>query len=189
MPVTINGSTGITDADGGTVLSTADFASQAEAQAGTDNTKPMTALRVNEAISALSPTVAKKPTIASGAAAATQAFTGLGAYGGVDFFMHFYCGVGDGAMSFSYSTNGGSSWSSALSIFTFQPGPVMMYGSFDFATGNFVLIGGTTAATQYRVVTTMAGASLAIDAVRFVGTSGGATNVIGLIKPNGGTTV
>lgn len=46
MPVTINGTTGITDADGGTVISSADIASQAEAQAGTDNTKVMTPLRV-----------------------------------------------------------------------------------------------------------------------------------------------
>lgn len=50
MPITLNGTTGITDADGGTVLSTADFASQAEAEAGTDNTKLMTPLRVAQAI-------------------------------------------------------------------------------------------------------------------------------------------
>ena len=55
MPITLNGTTGITDADGGTVVSTADFASQAEAQAGTNNTKLMTPLRAAEAISALSP--------------------------------------------------------------------------------------------------------------------------------------
>lgn len=48
MPVTINGTTGITDADGGTVLSSADIATQAEAQAGTDNTKLMTPLRVSQ---------------------------------------------------------------------------------------------------------------------------------------------
>ena len=50
MPVTINGSTGITDVDGGTVVSTADFATQAEAQAGTDNTKLMTPLRTAQAV-------------------------------------------------------------------------------------------------------------------------------------------
>lgn len=54
MPVTISGSTGITDADGGTVLSSADIATQAEAQAGADNTKVMTPLRVSEAITSLS---------------------------------------------------------------------------------------------------------------------------------------
>lgn len=52
MPVTINGSTGITDADGGTVLSTADFASQAQAVAGTDNTTIITPLRVRDALNA-----------------------------------------------------------------------------------------------------------------------------------------
>jgi hypothetical protein len=50
MAVTINGTTGIVDADGGSVLSSADLASQAQAQAGTDNTKLMTPLRVAEAI-------------------------------------------------------------------------------------------------------------------------------------------
>lgn len=52
MPVTINGSTGITDADGGTVLSTADFASQAQAVAGTDNTTIISPLRVRDALNA-----------------------------------------------------------------------------------------------------------------------------------------
>lgn len=49
MPVTINGTTGIVDADGGSVLSSADIASQAEAQTGTDNTKVVTPLRVAQA--------------------------------------------------------------------------------------------------------------------------------------------
>lgn len=48
MPVTINGSTGITDADGGTVLSSADISSQAQAEAGTDNATVMTPLRVDQ---------------------------------------------------------------------------------------------------------------------------------------------
>lgn len=48
MPVTINGTSGITDADGGTVFSTADIASQAQAEAGTDNTTVMTPLRVEQ---------------------------------------------------------------------------------------------------------------------------------------------
>jgi len=50
MPVTINGTTGITDFDGGVVLSTTDIASQVEAEAGTDNTKIMTPLRVSQAV-------------------------------------------------------------------------------------------------------------------------------------------
>lgn len=52
MAITLNGSTGITDADGGTVLNTNDFASQAQAQAGTDNTTVMTPLRSAQAITA-----------------------------------------------------------------------------------------------------------------------------------------
>jgi hypothetical protein len=48
MAITLNGSTGITDADGGTVLNTNDFASQAQAEAGTNNTTLMTPLRVQQ---------------------------------------------------------------------------------------------------------------------------------------------
>ena len=50
MSVVIDGTTGITDADGGTVLSSADIASQAQAEAGTDNTVLMTPLRVAQAV-------------------------------------------------------------------------------------------------------------------------------------------
>lgn len=53
MPVTINGSTGITDADGGTVFSSADIASQAQVQAGTDNTTVVTPLRLAQAATRL----------------------------------------------------------------------------------------------------------------------------------------
>lgn len=48
MSVVINGTTGITDADGGTVLSTADIASQVQAEAGTDNATLMTPLRTEQ---------------------------------------------------------------------------------------------------------------------------------------------
>jgi len=53
MPITLNGTTGITDVDGGTVLSTTDLATQAEAEAGTNNTKLMTPLRTKQGIVAL----------------------------------------------------------------------------------------------------------------------------------------
>jgi hypothetical protein len=55
MAITLNGSTGITDADGGTVLNTNDLATQAQAQAGTNNTTVMTPLRAADAITALTP--------------------------------------------------------------------------------------------------------------------------------------
>lgn len=58
MPVTINGTTGITDFDGGTVLSTSAIASQVEASTGTENTKIMTPLRVAEVLDAAIPTIA-----------------------------------------------------------------------------------------------------------------------------------
>lgn len=54
MPVTINGTTGIVDSDGGSVFSTADIASPAQALAKTDNTTLMTPLRVAQAINLVS---------------------------------------------------------------------------------------------------------------------------------------
>lgn len=48
MPIILDGTNGITDVDGGTVLSTADVATQAQAEAGTDNTTLMTPLRVEQ---------------------------------------------------------------------------------------------------------------------------------------------
>lgn len=69
MAIVLNGSTGITDADGGTVLSTADLASQAEAEAGTDNTKLMTPLRVEQAVAAI-------PVTEIGVGQTWQSFTG-----------------------------------------------------------------------------------------------------------------
>ena len=53
MAITLNGTSGITDADGGTVFSSADIASLAQAQAGTDNTTVMTPLRTAQEITAL----------------------------------------------------------------------------------------------------------------------------------------
>lgn len=50
MAVTVNGTTGITDADGAQFLSTSAISSQVDAIAGTENTKIMTPLRVKEAI-------------------------------------------------------------------------------------------------------------------------------------------
>lgn len=67
MPVVIDGTTGITDADGGAVISSADIASQAEAQAGTDNAKVMTPLRVAQ--------------VAIGVGQTWQTVTGSRAYG------------------------------------------------------------------------------------------------------------
>jgi hypothetical protein len=52
MSIVLNGSTGITDADGGTVLNTNDLASQAQAETGTDNATLMTPLRTAQAITA-----------------------------------------------------------------------------------------------------------------------------------------
>jgi hypothetical protein len=99
MPVTINGTTGITDADGGTVLSSADIASQIEAEAGTDNAKVVTPLRAAQAIAAL-----------GGLAGINiQTFTANGTYTpttGYRFALIFATGGGAGAGG---GTGGGSS--------------------------------------------------------------------------------
>jgi hypothetical protein len=52
MTIVINGTTGITDADGGTVLNTSDLASQAQAVAGTDNATLVTPLRLRDGLNA-----------------------------------------------------------------------------------------------------------------------------------------
>lgn len=98
MPVTINGSTGITDADGGSVLSSADLASQAEAQAGTDNTKIMTPLRVAEAITALSRTYSQ-----------SQLFTASGTFNtpaGVTQVYAVVAGAGGGGAGWNTTAGG-----------------------------------------------------------------------------------
>lgn len=87
MTVTINGTSGITDADGGTVLSSADLATQAEAQAGTDNTKIMTPLRAAQAISALVST----STVLTATAGAT--------YGAVGTYVYALYSIGTGTVA------------------------------------------------------------------------------------------
>ena len=70
MAITLNGSTGITDADGGTVLNTNDLASQLQAETGTDNATLMTPLRTSQAITALAvPTSSQVGTATAGLAA------------------------------------------------------------------------------------------------------------------------
>lgn len=99
MPVTINGTTGITDADGGTVFSTADIASQAQAEAGANNTTVMTPLRAAQAIGALGGI----------AGVNVQSFASSGTYTptpGYRFALCLLVGGGGGGGGSSSTTNG-----------------------------------------------------------------------------------
>jgi hypothetical protein len=89
MAITIDGSAGITDADGGAVLSTADIASQAQAEAGTSNTTLMTPLRAAEAIAALTPPGGTQTFTATGSLSNGQ-LVGLNADGTVSVVTGYY---------------------------------------------------------------------------------------------------
>jgi hypothetical protein len=129
--------------------------------------------------------------------ATTTTFTGLGDYSGVEFELTATTtGAINGSfpVQLQYSTNGGSTWSASTTVLTLAVSGGIgmlgtMAGSFDFATGALMGIGQTTTAnggntSPVGTNTTVAGASLAIDAIRFTGTS--EQNAV-LIRPNGGT--
>lgn len=121
MPVTINGTTGITDADGGTVLSSADIASQAQAEAGTNNTVLMTPARAAQAIAALSGfqnmTIGATSSSFTVPSNVTRLF--VMAFGGG--------GGGGGSQAASFSGGEGGSGGVAASILAVNPGDVFSY--------------------------------------------------------------
>lgn len=123
----------------------------------------------------------------SGAAAGSQVFTGLGEASGAEFVLH--AGNTSGAASnvtIEYSTNGGSTWSAALILTAAAAsnGWAIFEGSIDFASGLVVGIGSSVSAsvTRSRVSSTMAGASLSIDALRFT-----CNSIVALVRPKGAT--
>lgn len=117
----------------------------------------------------------------------TVTFTGLGEYSGIEFSASATNASGfDRDITLEYSTNGGSTWSvpDTLAVVKASGGATRIGGGFDFATGA-VAVEGLAFSTFDAVVhlsSTISGASLAIDAVRF---AGGPLAVI--IRPNGGT--
>lgn len=129
--------------------------------------------------------------VVSGASGFTQTFTGLGDYGGVEFSTF---GVNTGgavaAITIQYSTDGGSTWSTAFTLASVPgtTGTCIGEGFLDFASGTVGFAGRHAAAsgagTNYQASGTMAGASLAIDAVRF--TFGGG-NGVAMLRPKGAT--
>ena len=140
MPVTINGSTGITDADGGTVLSTADFASQAQAVAGTDNTTIVTPLRVRDALNASgsAPTYACRAWVNFNGS--NGAIRGSGNVSSVT-----YNGTGQSTVNFTTAmqdTNYSAVCSGHSAGFTRQS--IAMPSYLGYATGSIVILYGNT---------------------------------------------
>lgn len=152
--------------------------------------------------SALMKALADNPTaIAEGAAGAPKIalpasfnsgtgniqFTGFGSYGGWAFHIHgWYGGGAPSNFTFSYSTNGGSTWSTAVNIASLNPSVnVMASGTFDFATGQLNIAGSQTGA-GFNYSSAVPGASLAIDAVRFNMPGGGSSAYSIISLPNGG---
>lgn len=130
----------------------------------------------------------KTPMFTSGAAAQTQTFTGLGNYGGVGFNLFARNTTSGETIRFQYSTNGGSSWSTAYSLTT-NIGTQSVFtvvGHFDFNSGLFTIVGSESTTGLHRASTTLSGSSLAIDAIRFTGSAAGVT-CVAMITPNGGT--
>lgn len=126
----------------------------------------------------------------SGASATTQTFTGLGDFSGIRFDVFGRNSGGTAQnLTIEYSTNGGSTWSAATTLAAIVASANYSgAGHFNFSSGlvEFVakdMVGG---AAPLRTSTTMAGASLSIDAVRFSGT-GASTFIVVMIHPNGGT--
>lgn len=140
----------------------------------------------------IQPNALRRIAVNGGAAAQTQTFTGLGGYGGIEFeVMVRNDGTGN-PINFQFSTDGGSTWSTAQSLggVLATSGAAWVAGSFDFASGQLdailetFQIAGTAAASLTRTSAALAGASLAIDAIRF---QGGISNItcIAIIRPVG----
>lgn len=113
----------------------------------------------------------------------TVTFTGLGEYSGIEFSASATNASGfDRDITLEYSTNGGSTWSvpDALAVVKASGGATRISGGFDFATGAVAVEG--LADAVVHLSSTISGASLAIDAVRFAGTT-----MAVIIRPNGGT--
>jgi hypothetical protein len=117
-----------------------------------------------------------------------SSFTGLGDFSGVEFHVFANNNGGSSAnVNFQYSTNGGSTWSTAQVLATMSPsnGAVHGAGFFDFASGAIGFSGAAENGDATEVSATMAGASLAIDAVRFVPPVSGLITAI--LRPCGAT--
>lgn len=141
----------------------------------------------------IQPNALRRQTFISAAAAQAQTFTGLDDFGAVEFEVFSRNdNASPQAMNFAFSTDGGSSWSTNQNIGAIlaTSGAAWYAGSFDFATGQLdvihqtMQIAGTAPATLNRTSVALSGASLAINAVRFVGAIANHTSIV-LLRPAG----
>lgn len=118
-------------------------------------------------------------------------FNSLGEYSGVWFTIYGYDtggGAGPFNISISGTTDGGSSYLTAVDmVSTGGTGQnITIEGFFDFATGlvKFIALESVTLPRISSGSSTMAGASIAIDGIRF--TSDSNVGCVVIINPNGG---
>jgi len=125
----------------------------------------------------------KRKHMLSSVATSPNTFLNLGEYSAIDFDFMFAntSGISQN-FQIQYTTNGGTTWSTAQTLQTVLAGiSVIGSGYFDFATGELGYLNSVAGA---RVLVTVTGATLAIDGVRFINTSTGA--IVFLVRPNGG---
>ncbi len=112
-------------------------------------------------------------------------FNSLGAWSGVWFSLSAANSSGSTprAISLNASDDGGSTYLGAVTLYTVPvSSAVQIIGFFDFATG---VVHGTFSGTAAGTFTqTIAGASAAIDGIRFIGSTDITAGV--MIHPNGG---
>lgn len=127
------------------------------------------------------PKIADKIDTGSSVGGGNIDFTGLGEYSGV--WIHGGAertGAAD-TVTLQYSTDGGSSWSSATNIFSIEDAePSAFTVFFDFASGDYYAAG---AITSKLSTGTISGTSTSIDAIRLSSTG---ADVGVIIRPQGG---
>jgi len=149
----------------------------------------LTALRDNHIAaaegSAGAPKYALKSVIGSRTGAGNIDFNSIGAWSGVWFTFSTYnvSGISTRALYFDATDDGGSTYLGAVALYTLPiTSDSVITGFFDFATG---LVHGTISGAGATTFSqTIAGASTAIDGVRFIGNTD--VNCGVLIHPNGG---
>lgn len=114
-------------------------------------------------------------------------FSGLADYGGIEFHAAIYedTGIDPATMDLQYSTNNGSTYTTAVEILdvleTKRDG--FAYGYFDFETGELSFVRNDSS-TNPGATVTVSGAPLAVTDIRFVVSTGDRGHVI--IKAIGG---
>lgn len=128
-----------------------------------------------------SPTKVKSITVGGGSSVQTVTFLNLGGYGGVSYIWALSNGATVQSAILEYSIDGGSTWSSGRTVSLAAGGSLLMFGYFDFLSGNLADIRSPVSSFS----STLAGAPLAVNAIRF---RGGASSIQSsvILQLNGG---